>query len=57
MNLEDRKWKEFKFTDIFNIKCGFYNKKPNSEKMVKFLLLEPLNIIMELQNFILMRIF
>ncbi len=32
MNLEDRKWKEFKFTDIFNIKCGFYNKKPNSEK-------------------------
>lgn len=32
MNLEDRKWKEFKFIDIFNIKCGFYNKKPNSEK-------------------------
>lgn len=29
---KDSLWKEFKFTDIFNIKCGFYNKKPNSEK-------------------------
>lgn len=29
---KDSLWKEFKFADIFNIKCGFYNKKPNSEK-------------------------
>ena len=24
-------WKEFNFIDIFDIKCGFYNKKPGAE--------------------------
>ena len=28
MKLTDREWKEFPFTDIFEIKKGFYNKKP-----------------------------
>ena len=28
MKLTDREWKEFSFTDIFEIKKGFYNKKP-----------------------------
>lgn len=32
LNLEDKEWKECKFIDIFNIKNGFYNKKPNLEK-------------------------
>lgn len=31
MKLSDREWREFKFTDIFVIKSGFYNKKPNIE--------------------------
>lgn len=29
MKLTDLEWKEFSFTDIFEIKKGFYNKKPN----------------------------
>lgn len=28
LNLSDRDWKEFGFADIFEIKKGFYNKKP-----------------------------
>ncbi|WP_193311074.1 restriction endonuclease subunit S [Poseidonibacter ostreae] len=32
MNLENKKWKEFNFTDIFDIKGGYYNKKPKLEK-------------------------
>ncbi|MEI7668141.1 MAG: restriction endonuclease subunit S, partial [Erysipelotrichaceae bacterium] len=31
MKLGDREWKKFKFTDIFTIKGGFYNKKPALE--------------------------
>lgn len=30
-SLNDVKWKEFNFIDIFDIKCGFYNKKPPKE--------------------------
>lgn len=35
LSLNDRNWKEFNFIDIFNIKCGFYNKKPQSESKGK----------------------
>ena len=28
MQLSDRKWKEFSFPDVLEIKKGFYNKKP-----------------------------
>lgn len=28
LNLSDRKWKVFAFTDVFEIRKGFYNKKP-----------------------------
>ncbi len=31
MKLNDRIWKDFMFIDIFDIKGGFYNKKPVSE--------------------------
>jgi hypothetical protein len=31
MKLNDREWKEFYFKDLFEIKKGFYNKKPPSE--------------------------
>ncbi|MCT7588176.1 restriction endonuclease subunit S [Aliarcobacter butzleri] len=31
LNLEDKEWDKFKFIEIFNIKNGFYNKKPNIE--------------------------
>ena len=31
MNKLAKSWKEFNFIDLFNIKCGFYNKKPKSE--------------------------
>ena len=31
-NLTDRKWQEFNFIDVFNIKGGFYNKKPPLEE-------------------------
>ncbi len=30
--LTDRKWQEFNFIDVFNIKGGFYNKKPPLEE-------------------------
>ena len=30
--LESREWREFKFTDVFDIKGGFYNKKPPKEE-------------------------
>lgn len=30
LNLENREWKEFLFIDIFDIKKGYYNKKPTS---------------------------
>ena len=29
LKLNDRDWKEFKFIEVFEIKKGFYNKKPN----------------------------
>lgn len=32
VNNQDKEWQEFKFIDIFNIKNGFYNKKPDLEK-------------------------
>ena len=35
--LKDKQWKEFKFVDIFVIKNGFYNKKPDTETHGKFL--------------------
>jgi len=28
---KEKSWKEFNFIDLFDIKCGFYNKKPKSE--------------------------
>lgn len=31
IKLDDRQWKSFKFVDIFIIKKGFYNKKPQTE--------------------------
>lgn len=31
-NNQNKEWKEFKFIDIFDIKNGFYNKKPVLEK-------------------------
>ena len=31
VNLEDKEWHEFRFIDIFDIKSGFYNKKPDLE--------------------------
>lgn len=39
LSLNDRKWKEFKFIDIFKICGGFYNKKPlaNEEGTVPFI--------------------
>ena len=30
--LESREWREFKFIDVFDIKGGFYNKKPPKEE-------------------------
>ncbi|WP_119328364.1 restriction endonuclease subunit S [Cysteiniphilum halobium] len=35
MSLKSREWKEFLFTDIFDIKKGFYNKKPKGGNIIK----------------------
>ncbi len=32
MNLSEREWKAFIFPEVFDIKGGFYNKKPVAEK-------------------------
>ena len=32
LKLNEKEWGKFKFIDIFNIKNGFYNKKPDLEK-------------------------
>ncbi len=39
MKLENKEWKEFNFIDIFEIKGGFYNKKPKKENygMIPFI--------------------
>ena len=35
LDLKNRRWKEFLFPDIFEIKKGFYNKKPESKEKGK----------------------
>ncbi len=35
LSLKNKEWKEFLFPEIFEIKKGFYNKKPKSSKMGK----------------------
>ena len=52
MRLSDREWKKFKISDIFEIKNGFYNKKPPKEKKELYLLLVQRKIRMVLQSFI-----
>ena len=32
-NLQEKKWKKFLFSEIFDIKGGFYNKKPEKEEI------------------------